>query len=366
MTHRRERGGKLSLPILLVAIVVVLVGTGVAARSFWSRSQTTALAQLHDLKYPLDSLLGTLRSLYFPTDAVKKETETRLRFEMAAVKGIIDRATNDEGLRSVGLTLNHIAEVCPDSLKAQLEGARKRLAKRAETIDFKRLDALVARDGAYTAAAEAFIKRHPQSEDLPRVQGWLSRAQQRTEMKELNELDALKPEGRDSLEKKRDMLRKFAEQFPIHKDVAEIKQAAELADRLLQLKTVKVKAIGAGKFNTDRSFSVKIYVDGKERLELPAVDGSEAHWEQTITFDWSVGQAIKIVLYNYTWKNTDTATLEQAGLLALRACDGHRELDPVDSWDAYFSGKPWVTFQTEDFSGAEWALIDRYVVPVSH
>jgi hypothetical protein len=347
------------LVVAAVALVLVLAG-GLVAK--WRYDLGVARERVSDAKLPLDALLSTIRGVWLPGAELKAEIEKRLKFELASFKIPIQKATRADDWAAIDRTIARFEQVCPESLKGQLDGLKKFRVEREEAADVAALENLVGRDRPYGEPARRFVERYPKSGNLARVQQWIARAEQRAEARERAELEKMPCTTREELDAKLGAIAKFLEKFPHVPEATEMRRAAEVATKLSRMTSVKLKLSGAGRFNGKRSFSVKLFVDGALKHEVFSEgDAQEATWDKELALEWSPGKPIAVVLYDYQWRNETAATREQTGLLAVRGIEGRRDLEPQEGWEPYFEGKPWVAIETPDVSAEEWALLEAHV-----
>lgn len=352
---------KTPVKIALAAAAVAALALGGNTYLTRQRAIEVARARLADAKFPVEPLLATLRAVWLPPADLQAAIDKRLKFELASFRQPIERAVRAEDFRALDRVLAQLEEACGAAQAKQLAALKAYRVEREEQVEFQALENLVARARPYGEPAKAFAKKYPQSKRMAQVQTWLHKAEQAAEAKDRADLESMKVATRTEVEAKIAEMQKFVVKYPAAHDVTEVRRAAELAARLLAAPNVKLVITGAGRFNAAREFSVKILVDGAVAHEVFAEgEQQEATFDKELTVAWTPGKPLAVVLYDYRFRNEEAARIDLAGAWAVRALDGRRELEPVDGWEPYLEGKPFVTAKTPEVSAEEWALVDAF------
>ncbi len=345
----------------LLALLTIFVGLGMGWRAY---QQSRSRDQLADPRLSSIDKLKLTQSI--PSLPERSELITT---ELERYREAITAATDEPSLNEVLERLRELEEIHPGAIKSRIDEVKQEAKDKNELLLYQRTkDGLDNQSADFRELAERFLQEYPGSSRCEDVRKWISQSVQRDHENDRQRIKNLQVVDKASLGEKSERLVEFVQKYEAmltSSEAKRIRRAAELAKQFCELNTYTLTLKRYGGFAASRSQSLLLYLDGQKFHEYPAPSASkEVTWsESPLRIQWKAGQAVRVVLRNYTWRNADVAWSEDKGPTALRILGGERPFAQVlPDWTSYVEN-PFAQFEVADITSDDLRALDQYILP---
>ena len=157
---------------------------------------------------------------------------------------------------------------------------------------------------------------------------------------------------------------KFLIDYPNAVDANEINRAVEVARKLATLKVFHLTLKKVGNLKEPRSFSFRLFVDGKKHEFTSNEKKKTLYPEARVVFNWSINSEVKMQFEEFEWLDDLIYSARIPDFYSLRALSGSKVYKVKPPHAEYFTdGELHLHYELDEIKESEWQAFDKYFYP---
>ncbi len=253
----------------------------------------------------------------------------------------------------------------------ELSALRLQGEQRKEELLFARVqDAVAGNDvEAIQRSIDEYLKRFPDGPHAQQARQLLASEEEKRRLRSREEIKSIVVWDSASLQRKLQRITDYVDDWEsviTSSERASIERAISAARRMLEPNRYHVTLVRTSGLDRPRAHGVRVLVGGVEAaLFDDSASVSEKIWNREFSVQWQLGTKVEVKLLNYRYRNSEVATIESRGpmaILTLARTNSATRYSP-----AFASIRPpvRVQFRCEQLDDDTLAALESWIYPGS-
>jgi len=260
-----------------------------------------------------------------PEVAAVNQPAYRQRVREAAVQASAElrAARSEREVEQVLRRLSDLPEPAERLAHEELAALRLQGEQRKEELLFARVQDAVARDDAQAIqrTIDEYLQRFPDGHQAQQARQLLAGEEAKRRLRSREAIQAIVVWDNASLQRKLQRITDYLsdwESVLAPNERAAIERATAAARRMLQPHRYRITLVRTSGLDRPREHGVRVSVGGAEAALFNGSGSvSEKIWNREFSVQWQLGMKVDVTLLNYRYRNSEIATFESRGPMAI-------------------------------------------------